>query len=523
MAWRGFGAGGRGGAGVIGASAQAAGRRMPARAPAIPSSRTVNISNMCSTLHPEIEKADHAGELGTMPLERLEREITELAAHINAATCNWLSLVGEFDRREGWAEWDCASCVHWLSYRCGLSPTAARDQVRVARLLQGLPAIRAAFGRGELSYSQVRALTRVATAETEGDLIAIARYATAAQLERIVRAYRGVLRDHLDTYERRYLRCHHDEDGSLLIRARLPAEEGALVMAALEAGRGALREGRASSADGAGATTAADGGHDGATTDGSDSAEATHIGDGGGAGRVDGDDAPGESPRVSNADALVLMAQTLLSSGAAERATADSYQVVVHVDAATLAHDDDGPCQLEQGTALHPETARRLACDASLVRILERDGRPLSVGRKTRAVPAALRRALKSRDPSCRFPGCDRRRFLHAHHLDHWARGGRTDLSNLVHLCSQHHRLLHEGGYRIERGSQSALRFRRPDGRLVPTAPARPSGEQTEVRRRNGDRGLNVTHETCVPEIYGDRLDLHWVVDELIESDRRFR
>jgi Domain of unknown function (DUF222)/HNH endonuclease len=480
------------------------------------------MSNVCSPHHPpEIEKTDEACELGSMPLERLEREITELAAHINAATCNWLSLLREFDRREGWAEWDCASCVHWLSYRCGLSPTAAREQVRVARLLQGLPAIRAAFGRGELSYSQVRALTRVATAETEGDLITIARYATGAQLERIVRAYRGVLRDHLDAYERRYVRCGHDEDGSLLIRARLPAEEGALVMAALEAGRGALREGRPASDGGAGA----DRGQDRAAPGGSDSAETTHIGDGGGAaaGCVDGDEVPGESPRVSNADALVLMAQTLLSSGAAERATAENYQVVVHVDAATLAHDDDGPCQLEEGTALHPETARRLACDASLVRILERDGRPLSVGRKTRTVPATLRRALKSRDPICRFPGCDRRRFLHAHHLDHWARGGRTDLSNLVHLCSQHHRLLHEGGYRIERGSRDALRFRRPDGRLVPTAPPRPDGQATEVQRRNGDHGLNITQDTCVPEIFGDRLDLHWVVDELIENDSRFQ
>jgi hypothetical protein len=126
---------------------------------------------------------------------------------------------------------------------------------------------------------------------------------------------------------------------------------------------------------------------------------------------------------------------------------------VVHVDAAALAGDDDGACQLEHGTALHPETARRLGCDASLVRIVERDGRPLSVGRRTRSVSPALRRALKSRDPICRFPGCDRRRFLHAHHLDHWASGGRTDLSNLVRLCSHHHRLVHEGGYRIERSS----------------------------------------------------------------------
>jgi hypothetical protein len=187
-------------------------------------------------------------ELAAMPLERLEHEIAELAAHINAATCHWLLLVGEFDRREGWAEWDCKSCVHWLSYRCGLSPSAAREQVRVARRLDALPAIRATFADGELCYSQVRALTRIATGETERDLIMVARHATAAQLDVVVRGYRSVLGYELGAsrpeHERRYLRCDHEEDGSLLIRARLPADEGALLLAALEAGRDAIRAGR---------------------------------------------------------------------------------------------------------------------------------------------------------------------------------------------------------------------------------------------------------------------------------------
>jgi uncharacterized protein DUF222 len=224
-------------------------------------------------------------ELTAMPLERLEHEIAELAAHINAATCHWLLLVGEFDRREGWAEWDCKSCVHWLSYRCGLSPSAAREQVRVARRLDGLPAIRAAFADGELCYSQVRALTRIATEETERDLIMVARHATAAQLDVVVRGYRSVLGYELGAsrpeHERRYLRCDHEEDGSLLIRARLPAEEGALLLRALEAGRDAIRAGRTD--------RAAETGEQGADLEarrdraaggaGSASAEATHIGD----------------------------------------------------------------------------------------------------------------------------------------------------------------------------------------------------------------------------------------------------
>ena len=295
-----------------------------------------------------MEADGRAAGLAGMAVERLEGEIAELAAHVNAATCRWLLLVGEFDRREGWARWGCRSCAQWLSYRCGLSPAAGRERVRVARLLAGLPAIRATFARGELCYSQVRALTRVATAETEAGLVMIARHASAAQLDVIVGAYRGVLGRALGGDERRYLRCDHDDDGWLLIRARLPAEEGALLLAALEAGRDALRtggapgpgaarendgeagagsdpaggggapaeatqigDGRGAQAAGAGAAGASAAGGAGAP------AEATHIGDGraGHSERDEGQLVPGERPAASNADALVLMAQTLLAKG----------------------------------------------------------------------------------------------------------------------------------------------------------------------------------------------------------------
>src|SRR5215218_6350614 len=93
------------------------------------------------------------------PLEALEQEIAELASHIHAATCRWLTLIAEFDRREGWAHWGCRSCAHWVSWRCGIAPVAAREHLRVARRLAHLPLIRAAFAEGRLSYSQVRALT----------------------------------------------------------------------------------------------------------------------------------------------------------------------------------------------------------------------------------------------------------------------------------------------------------------------------------------------------------------------------
>ena len=133
--------------------------------------------------------------------------------------------------------------------------------------------------------------------------------------------------------------------------------------------------------------------------------------------------------------------------------------MVVHVDAAALSHDGRGRCELEDGPVISPETARRLGCDGELVAQVERDGLPLSAGRKRRTVPPTLRRLLEARDEStCWFPGCERRRHLQAHHRHHWAHGGETSLDNLVLVCFHHHRLVHEGGYTIEvSGTDEAL------------------------------------------------------------------
>jgi hypothetical protein len=220
------------------------------------------------------------------------------------------------------------------------------------------------------------------------------------------------------------------------------------------------------------------------------------------------------------------MAETLLASGPAARSGGDSYQVIVHVDAAALAEREEDPpagaCQLDGGELLHPETARRLACDASIVRIIERDGRPLSVGRRTRSVPPALRRALQSRDHCCRFPGCTQRRFLHAHHIEHWAHGGSTELANLVHLCRFHHRLVHEGGYTLERtGLRGGLRFCRPDGRPLPAVPGVRPVQGDQLERRNERRGTQIGPDTCASRWIGDRLDLPLAIDALVAADDR--
>ena len=473
-------------------------------------------SEMRATAHDEhLDSPERSRE---RPLELLEREIAELAAHIHAATCRWLGLVAEFDRREGWASWGCKSCAHWLSYTCALGSGAAREHVRVARRLQELPKIRAAFERGELSYSQVRALSRVATPELEGRLLEIARHSTAAQLERVLRAYRGVLARELPAEEiahgERYLTCQHDDDGALVIRGRLPAEEGALLMAALQAGRDQLRSAASDARRPEVSLGLA------ARPDSGSSISGTSP-----SGEMPTEAEPERSPGPSNPDALLLMADTLLASGAAERSGGERYQVVVHVDIGALSGTEDTApsqvCGLEHGEVLDPETARRLACDAGVVSILQRGGRPLSVGRKTRSVPPALRRALANRDQGCCFPGCAQTRFLHAHHIEHWARGGQTELANLVQLCAYHHRLIHEGGYRLTRGPDQTLIFRRPDGRPIPATPDPSAGTPGRLHADNRRHGLDITSDTTRRRWDGSRLDLALAIDGLVWADPR--
>jgi Domain of unknown function (DUF222)/HNH endonuclease len=414
-----------------------------------------------------------------VPLEVLEREITALASQIHAATCRWLTLVAEYDRREGWAHWGCRSCAHWVSYRCGIAPGPAREQVRVARRLEDLPLIRAAFSEGELSYSKVRALTRVENIEREQDLLELARDATASQLERIIRGYRGVVaaeRVAAGGRPERWVHVAHDDDGALLLHARLPAEEGALILAAFDAARDEL-----------------------ATAD--VPAETPPTPDA---------DVPAGTPLpagpVARADALLALADAYLAGSRGSRSGGDRYQVVLHVDPEVL-DGGEGRCELDHGPPLAIPVARRLACDASVVRLSERDGRPLDVGRKTRTIPPALRRALAARDGGCRFPSCTSRRFVDAHHIQHWADGGRTDLGNLVQLCRHHHRLLHEGGFAVTE-SGGRLAFRRPDGRPIPTCP-RPA--------RDRPRPLRATRrpDACTPRSY-DPLHLPYGVDAML-------
>src|SRR5207302_5330543 len=172
-------------------------------------------------------------------LDRLRDEIAELSAHLDAATARLLELIREFDARGGWNT-GFRSCAAWLSWRVGLDLGAARERVRVARTLGTLPLLAQALARGELSYAKVRALTRVATPETEERLLGVGRGGTAAQVERIVRGWRRVDRqaeakESARQHASRALHVYEDEDGTVVVRGRLAPEVGALLRQAVAA------------------------------------------------------------------------------------------------------------------------------------------------------------------------------------------------------------------------------------------------------------------------------------------------
>jgi Domain of unknown function (DUF222)/HNH endonuclease len=441
--------------------------------------------------------------LADLPLELIEREIESLAAQINAGCARWLELVAEFDRREGWGGTGCRTTCEWVAWRCALTPRSAREHVRVARALPALPEIRAAFVHGELSYSKVRALSRVADAQSEADLLELARHATAAQLERMVRAARRATAADADEAQRQSsVRWYwDDDDGCLHIDARLPPEDGATFLRALEAARDALHARRNAEAVTDHSGNRADGSAEPlAATEPSGSAE------------------PPRTPSPSNAESLVALAEAALARPPTGLPGGERYQVFIHVDAKTLATDSPGAsvtgpgeCAIADGPGISPETARRLACDSSVVALLEHNGEPLSVGRRTRTVPPSIRRALVARDGRCQFPGCERRRFVDAHHIQHWARGGETALDNLVLLCRHHHRLVHEGGFSVSRDQLGHGRFTRPDGRPITASPstrARPD----PLRRQRAGPLLTGT---------GEKMDLASCVDAVLVATGR--
>lgn len=439
-------------------------------------------------------------------LAALGERIMTLSAEVNAATYQLLALIAEFDRLEAWKGEGYACCAAWLAHRTHINKRTAREKVRVARALAELPKTSQAMGEGRLSYSQVRAITRAADPDSEEEALRYADTMTADQLDRLMRSWKRLDRDdELKLEERihraRTLSIFPDEEGGYVMRAQLEADAGALLLRAIEAASDELYRGsvpettpeqRRADALVLLAERALEAGLGGGGSAGPrDARETEHDEEESEAGSAE--PAARAEPREKAEPGVEEEREGGSAEPPTRRGGAERYMVFVHVDADRLSGDadrlsssadvSDPPAadplrphrapHLDDGTRLATDTARRLSCDASVVRVLHRRrGRVIEVEGKRRTVPMRLRRALEIRDRGCRFPGCGSR-FTQVHHIHHWANGGATTLDNCTLLCKAHHRLLHEGGFSVEADPQrpGRLTFYGPRGHIIPEVP----------------------------------------------------
>jgi len=372
--------------------------------------------------------------LAAMPSDEIADAIEQLQAARMATHAAMLELILVYDDNESWKAEGAPSMAAWLTLRLGIPPKQAHDWLEAARALVELPAIRSAFNEGTLCWQSVKALVEVATPESETELLKQAEGLAAPQIEAMVRNLRPVPDSSAkEALERRFLNFRSDRrTGCMRLSGLLSADDGAVVQKAIE-------------------LIAEDAPRD----------------------PVDGSY---ELPQRRYADALVEMASTHLG----EQADSDRAMVVVHVDAETLKGREGGADL--GGIQIPGITARRLVCDSDIqVYIDGPDGQPIGIGRKSRQIPAWMVRQLRHRDDGCRFPGCLRTRWLKFHHIEWWSKGGRTDRENLISVCGHHHKLMHEGGWRLRGSPSGKVEFFDAQGRVArPGAPAlRP-----EVRKR---------------------------------------
>ncbi len=350
--------------------------------------------------------------------------IDQLHAVIVAAQRQLLVEIRGYDESKAWVHDGSPDMAQWLVARLSIEQSTARTWVRMARALSELPAIDAAVAEGRFSLDQLAPLTKLATPDTDDALASDAQRWTAAQTRELAaRARAPRVKDVNEAHSRRRLSWWSD-DHTLHLRGRFSVDHGTLLTNVLT--------------------------------------------------RLASDAPPDPELHVFEpfparaADALVELA----SLHVADEADADRATVVVHVDAGVLAGDDDGIAEMENGPRIAAETARRLACDCRWQLVAEDgNGDIVRLGRTTRSTPPWLVRQLRRRDRGCRFAGCGRTRWLHAHHLEWWGRGGPTDPDNLALLCGYHHRLVHEGGWRMAMGKTGAIVFTRPNGRTLGTGP----------------------------------------------------
>ncbi|MEO5679354.1 MAG: DUF222 domain-containing protein [Acidimicrobiales bacterium] len=367
-----------------------------------------------------------------VPIGRVEEELVSLAGQLSAGLCRWLLLLGEFDRREGWAGFGISSCVHWLSIRLAISPSTARAQLAVAHALAGLPTITEHFAAGRLSYSQVRALCRVADAKNEAELVELARNMNAGQLERMCRLLRSVDDDtDVEAAASTSLTARWADDGTATIRVRLPTEDATVLMAAVEE-------------------------------------------------RLRKMDLPDTLPwEVRRAHALI----EVVAEGAAATAPGRE-RPLVHITV-PLADLEAGQGGTIDGRPIADANVRRMLCDGAVVGVVvDASGRPVAVGNKTRVPSAKVQRAVDVRDGKrCTYPACGRP-AEETHHVLHWVDGHRTEVDLLTSQCGYHHRAHHRGRFNIGIDPATGhVRFTRPDGGPILTRVAT-SGNHADIPAR---------------------------------------
>jgi hypothetical protein len=434
----------------------------------------------------------------TVPTEvdELTGALCELAGQIHAATAELVRLLGRLDAVDGWQGLGIRSLGHWASIYLGIDLRTATEQARVGRQLEALPAIGAAADAGELGWSKLRLVAKVAEPDTEARWLDLAREMSVGQLGRVVGAYRRASDtddpDRSENHrERRGIWLFDEPDGLVRVTGLLESDDAAVLRAALAAHAELLGR-QESEAEGVGAD------EEGPEDAGCEPAPT--AGDPARPSEVDPTLAARDPAACRRVDALVSLARAALAVGERPDDGDDLTQVLLIIDHDVLTVGCEvGRCQLHDGAAIGTETARRLCCDARIQPLIHSGGQPLNVGRSRRLVNRAQRRALRFRDgPGCGFPGCTAR-HVDAHHLVPWENGGATDIANLVLLCRHHHRLLHEGGYTAAL-VDNRPRFFRPDG--TPLRPPDPPGSDpargsTELRRRHRDAGRIITPRTA--------------------------
>lgn len=416
---------------------------------------------------------------GQLSLDELGSRIVGLAGRLAAATCRWLLLVAEFDAREGYAPWGLPHTAAWLMHTCALSRRTAFEHVRVARALATHPKLAGDMQRGRLSYSQVRAISRVVRPgdeRTTEDLAEAAEHCSIGQLETVVRGMR--------TNERRsegivddedYVRTGWTDDSRWQLNARLGPEQGEFVHAAIKAL---------------------------ATAEG-----------------------------LTHAEALVRMAEIALSvvndSGSPVRTLRGDERAAVVVHLQTEAISAARECSAEHsrpagrvanGPGLPWPTIEWLLCQGRIrTAVHDPDGNIVHLGRSHRVVPERLFRALLHRDSGhCRYPGCSSRAGLQAHHVRHWIDGGETDIVNLVLLCERHHRRHHDGFFTIESLGRGEFRFLDAAGRSLCTPHDR------DVLARSApsvdSRHADVPAAAATPRLDGTKMDRRYAIDCLVAA-----